>query len=210
MVEFVDLPTEKKIIEWHDIIPLKTINYSSPKLLMCPRIPRPLHGTAPRNILTQIDKDWWDRTRHKVYEANNLHCMCCGVHKTKQGGYKKWLDAHELYSIDYRTGTVRLEYIVALCRDCHAGIHFGRLTEEFKKGNIRESEFRRVISHANTVLDEAGLPPKNWDVTVNDNLSGNVPWKDWKLILNINGEDVEFHSQWESEEEQNEYYANKQ
>ena len=209
-MEYIELKKERKIIEWHDIIPIKTINYNSPKILMCPRIPKPLHGVAPRNILTQIDKDWWDRTRHKVYEANDLYCMCCGVHKTKQGGYKKWLDAHELYSIDYRTGKVKLEYIVALCRDCHSGIHFGRLTEEFKKGNIRESEFRRVISHANTVLDEAGLPPKNWDVTVNDNLSGNVPWKDWHLELEINGKIERFYSPWESEEEQNEYYANKQ
>lgn len=200
---------ERKPLEWIDIIPLKTINYHSPKLILAPRIPKPLHGVNPRSILTQIDPDWWDRTRNRVYEANDFCCMCCGVEKQKQKGYRKYLDAHELYSIDYKNGIVRLEYVVSLCRCCHQSVHFGRLTEEHRRGKIRDAEFYMTISHANSLIEKNGLPPKNWDVTVNDNLSGNVPWNEWRLILNINGKDTEFFSKFKSEEEQNDYYANR-
>ena len=116
--------------------------------------------------------------------------MCCGVKKEDQKGYPKYLDAHELYSINYRTGEVRLGYIVSLCHSmCHRGVHFGRLTSEFDKGNISEEEFLSVISHANTLCKENNLPMKNWDVDVNDNLSCNIPWNNWRLILNIEGEE---------------------
>ena len=205
-MEFVSF--EKQSLKWVDIIPLETINYNSPKLILSPRIPTPLHGVAPRNIINEIDKDWWDRTRQRVYAANNYCCMCCGVEKEKQKGYKKFLDAHELYSIDYQTGKVKLVYVVALCRFCHQAIHFGRLTNEFEKNNISPQQFYGVLSHANTLLHDNGLPPKDWDVNKNNNIC-NVPWDKWHLELEINGQVQKFYSPWKSQEEQDEYYANK-
>ena len=206
-VKNFEYKVEDNIAYWHDLIDIRVPLKPSPKIILCPRIPKPLHYVNPRSILTKIDKDWWDRTRHRVYELSGFRCMCCGVKKEDQKGYPKYLDAHELYSINYSTGEVRLGYIVSLCHSmCHRGVHFGRLTSEFDKGNISEEEFLSVISHANTLCKENNLPMKNWNVDVNDNLSGNVPWNNWRLILNIEGEEKSFYSLFKSEEEMDEYY----
>jgi hypothetical protein len=206
-VEFIDM--QKRVEEWHDIIPIKVPLIPSANLLHCPRIPTPLHGVNPRTIINAIDNNWWDRTRKKVYEVSNYKCMCCGVDKSNIKGYPKYLDAHELYSIDYQTGKVKLVYIVALCHTmCHKAIHFGRLTNEFEKGKISDKHFYGVLSHANTLLHENGLPAKDWDVNKNNNVC-NVPWENWHLEMEINGEIQRFYSQWKSQEEQDEYYANR-
>lgn len=186
---------------FHDIIDVYIPLDTCPDILQCKRVPMPLWGVNPRSILTQIDENWWDRVRMQVYDAQERHCACCGVHQKDQIGWvKNQLDAHELYDIDYSTGTMRLKAIVPLCKTCHAGIHFGRLTAKYESGEIQPKTYYQTISYCNTVLKNAVLPPKNWDATVNDNVS-NIPWKDWKLILTIEGEDKEFHSLYENEEQ---------
>lgn len=185
---------EQKYLEWHDLIDIKVPLFKDPSILLTPRVIAPLHHRNPRSILTQIDEDWWNRTRRKVYEAQDLHCACCGVHQKDQIGWvKNQLDAHELYEINYETGEVKLKAIVPLCKACHNGCHFGRLTAQFESGKIQPKTYYQIISYCNTVLSNAGLPKKNWDTTVNDNYA-NIPWEQWHLTLIINGEEQKFYS----------------
>ena len=185
---------EKKYLEWHDLIDIKVPLFRDPSILLRPRVVLPLHHQNPRSILTKIDEDWWNRTRQKVYAAQDYHCACCGVHQSKQSGWvKNQLDAHELYDIDYKTGKVTLEAIVPLCKFCHSFVHFGRLFAQRDAGKIQEKTFYSIISHGNSVLEEAKLPRKNLDPNVDDNVY-NVPWEQWRLALTINGEEQSFYS----------------
>ena len=88
---------------------------------------------------------------------------------------------------------MRLKELVGLCKQCHQYIHFGRLFAQRDAGKIQDKTFYSIISHGNSVLKEAKLPPKNLDPTVNDNTFG-VPWEKWRLILTIEGQDKSFYS----------------
>ena len=191
----------KKFVQWHDLIDIRVPLFNDPSILLSKRVPKPLHGRAPRAILTEIDKFWWDRTRQRVYSISGRHCSCCGVHQSQQKGWvRNQLDCHEVYDVDYTTGTSRLAYMTALCKFCHNGCHFGRLTAQRDTGKIQEKTFYSIVSHCNSVLKEAGLPRKNWDVSVNDN-SDNIPWNEWNLELTIDGKVQKFYSLYKDEAE---------
>lgn len=197
-VQYID---NKPYLCWHDLIDIRVPLFKDPSILHCPRCPKPLHFVNPRSILTKIDKEWWDRTRKRVYQSQQRHCACCGVHQSKQKGYiKNQLDAHELYDIDYKTGRVTLFAIVPLCKYCHNSIHWGRLTAQFESGKIQEKVYYSIISHANSILADNNLPSKNWDATINDNVE-NIPWLDWYLELTIDGNTQKFHSLFKNESE---------
>lgn len=199
--ETIQYINEKPYLCWHDLIDVRVPLFTDPSLLHCPRVPLPLHFQNPRSILTKIDKDWWDRTRKRVYESQQRHCACCGVHQSKQKGYiKNQLDAHELYNIDYKTGKVELFAIVSLCKWCHNSIHFGRLTAQYEAGKIQDKVYYGIISHANSILRQNNLPPKNWDATIDDNIY-QIPWDKWHLELTINGEKQQFYSLFKDEAE---------
>lgn len=197
---------DKVYEEWHDLIDIKVPKFVDPSILLCPRVPIPLHHRNPRSILTEIDEEWWNRTRKRVYSAYNKHCICCGVHQDEQKGWVRGqLDAHEFYDINYKTGEVRLKMIVPLCKYCHNYIHFGRLTAQYESGKIQEKTFYSIISHGNTILKKCGLPKKNLDVDVDDNIY-NIPWEQWRLILNINNEEKSFYSLYKNQKELEESY----
>jgi len=50
-----------------------------PSLLLCPNIPKPLHGVAPRELL---GSKWWNETRQAAYVSTAYHCSACGVWKS--------------------------------------------------------------------------------------------------------------------------------
>jgi hypothetical protein len=197
----------KKYLCWHDLIDIKVPLFTDPSLILGSRVPTPLHHCNPRSILTEIDKGWWDRTKQRVYESHGYHCACCGVHKSEQKGYPKNIDAHEVYDINWKTGETRLKEIVPLCASrCHQAIHFGRLTAKFEQREIREQTFLAILQHANTLLANNQLPQKNWDATVDDNSKYNVPWKQWHLNLNIEGEEKSFYSLYDNQEDLEAHY----
>jgi len=145
-----------------------------PELLLCPHIPRPLHEVNPRTIL---GPKWWNEQRKAAYAKTDFHCAACGVWKAAARG-KQWLEAHELYRIDYARGRMYLEEVVALCHYCHSFIHSGRLQAMMEKGEINQSQFVAVIQHGNRVLTEAGLKkPEPYTGKV-------APWGKWRLVLN--------------------------
>lgn len=144
-----------------------------PSLLLCPQVPKPLHGVAPRVILGST---WWNRTRQEAYRSTLFHCKACGVSK-HQAQYRKWLEAHEIYEIDYKAGRALYTGAVPLCHLCHAYIHVGRLNALLQRGLIPQGKYVRVIQHGNKVLREAGLER-------NPVYSGKIAsWASWRLVL---------------------------
>lgn len=126
-----------------------------PELLTHPNIPKPLHGTNPRSILGQ---EWWDKTRKQTYARNDYHCMACGIHKS-QDKFHNWLEAHESYSIDYESGRVVLNEIVALCHSCHNFIHSGRLQAMVASGETSEEKAIYILKRGFAILKANNLEP---------------------------------------------------
>ena len=144
-----------------------------PALLLCPQVPKPLHGLAPRVVL---GSKWWNDTRKEAYRSTSYHCLACGVSKY-DAQYRKWLEGHEIYEVDYLVG--RSEYIrtVPLCNYCHSFIHAGRLQAQLDKGTINHARYAAIIRHGNGVLQQAGLRRVEYEGPF-------AEWGDWRLIVN--------------------------
>ena len=100
---------------------------------------------AAKHLLPSIIL-WWNRTRKKVYAAQDYHCFCCGVHQDHQSGWiRGQLDCHEVYDIDWKTGRVTLKELVGLCKQCHSYIHFGRLFAQRDAGKIQDKTFYATL-----------------------------------------------------------------
>lgn len=97
-------------------------------IIAMPNIPRPLHCCSPRTILGATT---WNRMRRACYAQADNTCEICGE-KQEKG----FVDAHELYDIDYKKGTSTFVRTICLCRKCHRyGIHSGRCVTLHKAGN---------------------------------------------------------------------------
>lgn len=145
-----------------------------PEVLLCPNVPKPLHGLAPRVVL---GKDWWDVTRVAAYRSTLYHCIACGVHKS-QAKEHKWLEGHETYHIDYLIGRMYYVETVPLCHYCHNYIHSGRMQSLVGAGLMDAGKYQHVINHGNKVIREAGLKHRA-------EYSGPEPadWADWRLVI---------------------------
>lgn len=142
-------------------------------LLLYPNLPKPLHGVNPRSIMGQA---WWDKTRKEVYESNNFHCLACGINKSDEHIlWKNWLEAHEVYDIDYEKKLATFVRIVPLCQCCHMGIHTGRLTAIYDKGFISEEDCWLVFERKKQVCGSYGKV---------DNRDYREEWCDWRLSFN--------------------------
>lgn len=139
-----------KLILDPDLIP-------NPSLLLCPNIPKPLHGLNPREIM---GPGWWDAHRKPQFAKSGYRCWACGAHKS-EGRITKWLDGHEVYKYDYQEGIGEMLFIAGLCRACHNFIHNGRMISLWSKGDPNTSWelMMYVFKHGFTVLKQAGLPP---------------------------------------------------
>ena len=144
-----------------------------PELLCHPNIPKPLHGVSPR---TMLGKDWWDEKRQEAYAERDYHCYACGVHK-KDAEHHKWLEAHEDYDINYKTGEVKLKRIVALCHSCHSYIHSGLLNIRLKKGEISPEKHKHILTRGDNILEKADLSPWNPDC------GEFAEWGKWHLLI---------------------------
>ena len=169
-----------------------------PELLLHPNIPKPLHGVAPRTVL---GLNWWNRERRKVYASTFFHCEACGVHK--QGAKsRQWLEAHEVYEIDYERGRMVYLRSVPLCHHCHNYIHDGRLQWLLKEGKISHAKYVSILQHGEEVLRKAGLNKQNRidrdaqasEMIINGTMA---PWSQWRLVI----ESVEYPPMFNSYEE---------
>ncbi len=155
-----------------------------PQILLAPNIPKPLHGLSPRTIMGQ---EWWDIERKKAYEDAEYHCEACGVAK-QDAEYHQWLEAHEVYSYDYRKGSATFVRLVALCHSCHNFIHSGRMEMLVRAGTIDAEKRAAILKHGRAVLRAAGLrkrmpAPKHV-----------APWSEWHLIFDGESYPTKFDS----------------
>lgn len=144
-------------------------------LLLHPQIPKPLHLVNPRAILGDR---WWQQVRKLVYARAGFRCEACGVHKS-EAKFHQWLEAHEVYQIDYAAGRARFLYLVALCHACHNYIHQGRMVNLVALGKFPESKQRIILAHGERVLRAAGLNPDDKEPRVREI----ARWADWRLII---------------------------
>lgn len=144
-----------------------------PEVLIGPNTPKPMHGVVPREIL---GRSWWNKERKAAFESTEHHCIACGVHKSAAPG-REWLEGHELYRIDYLSGTMVYTGTVPLCHFCHNYIHDGRLESLLRQGKIHHAKFVAIHQHGDRILEEHGL-------TVPPEYTGPfADWEDWRLIL---------------------------
>lgn len=154
--------------------------FTRPELLYHPSIPAPMHGVNPRTIIGKVR---WDKVRRRAYARNNDCCWVCGVHRSK-APVKRWLEAHEIYDIDYRKGRMKLREIVALCRLCHSYVHRRRIEILVDKKKIQPKFLRRVLTHGNTILNRTGAKPwYNVEKVIKEMALSKVKWTKWHLIF---------------------------
>jgi len=183
-----------------------------PEILTHPNIPKPLHGINPRTIKGDV---WWNKTRQEVYKSSDYHCIACGVHKTEAKKHK-WLEAHEYYDIDVKTGICKLESIEPLCHYCHNFIHSGRLSAIIGKEKS-EKGVKDILEHGFKILSKAKLKCSEFTLEFAKSLGcetcgvesynneSKVKWGDWRLIF----EDHEYKSNFQSIEDWKKFYSNK-
>lgn len=164
-----------------------------PELLSMPNIPKPLHGLNPRTLMGQ---EAWDLRRREVYASTQNHCSACGVHKSNAKKHQ-WLEAHEIFDVDYKKGRATFVEIVGLCHFCHAFIHSGLTSVRARKGQITPVEVRAIMQHGVDVL-RCGSSPMfigtakicqlvGVDFTVvpvkpaTDDMA---PWSKWRMVWN--------------------------
>jgi len=187
------------------------MTFPDPKYLTHPNIPKPLHGINPRTVMGQA---WWDIKRKEAYTKNLLCCWACGEHKL-YARYHQWLEGHEGYNINYKTGKVKLEEIIALCHSCHNFIHSGRMYMLYQKKEMPHEKVKQILIHGMNILDEAKLEPffgtvALWNLIMNDNRDSSDPdedlpmakWSKWHMVI----EGKKYYSKFKDINEWAEYY----
>lgn len=181
-----------------------------PEILTHPNIPKPLHGISPRTIMGE---EWWNKTRQEVYKKYDYHCIACGVSKFEAIDHK-WLEAHEFWEINYKTGVCEIKSIEPLCHYCHNFIHSGRL--KMIMGNEKtEEEVTEIMEHGLKILSDnklkcfpstlsfgVWLGCNTYNVSPYSIPDIDIPWKKWKLVWN----GKEYHSKFASFQEWKQYY----
>ena len=102
-----------------------------------------------RNLLSEAQ---WNFIKKDAKERSDFKCSICG-RKTSR------LEAHEQWSYDTDKGIVKLENVIAICKDCHGAIHMNRtqLTSNaikvedhyMKVNNCSYSQMRADMGKAN-------------------------------------------------------------
>jgi len=176
--------------------------FPDPSILLHPQIPKPLHLLNPRTIL---GKEWWDKNRQIAYLKYVFCCHACGINKY-DAKYYQWLEAHEMYDIDYTTGKVEFVELVALCYSCHNFIHSGRMERLVATGKIDAGIFSDIMSHGHRVLEEAGILDNRPQELKALRDSGQMcSWEDWHLVI----DGVNYGQRFKSMEEWEQYWVQK-
>lgn len=163
-----------------------------PEILLHPNIPKPMHGLAPRTIKGDA---WWDEQQQIAYAKTNYCCSACGVHKS-EAKYHKWLEAHELYDMDYKNGKMIFVEIVALCHSCHNYIHSGRMQVLVRKGEMTNQKMIDITNHGDLIIKNSKLKRKEYP-------EGIAKWSDWRLVM----DGKEYKGQFDSYEAWQRHYA---
>ena len=160
-----------------------------PKILLCPNVPKPMHGVAARVVL---GAKWWNDTRRAAYQSTDFHCLACGVEKYKARG-QQWLEGHEIYRINYRRGRMVYIMTVPLCHYCHNYIHDGRMTALVEKGQMPQAAYVAIVQHGDEVLRQAKVPESRYNqkriISLKARISPQIAvgvvaaWENWRLVI---------------------------
>lgn len=82
------------------------------------------------NLRTLLSKKQWGFIREDAKERSFNTCSICGA-KPKR------LEAHEVWEYDEKNKTQILVDVIAVCKDCHSVIHYGRTSI---KGDAERAE----------------------------------------------------------------------
>lgn len=132
-----------------------SFNDIEPGILLQHNIPKPLHGVNPRSIM---GNNWWNKERQLAYQSTDYHCIACGVHKN-DALLHHWLEAHEIYTIDYEKGLVTFTRVVPLCPYCHKYIHNGLLYIHLVTNKISVDTFWDILKFGTNLLIEHNMTP---------------------------------------------------
>ncbi|MFA6973010.1 MAG: hypothetical protein WC208_16635 [Gallionella sp.] len=168
--------------------------FTRPHLLFTDPIPPALHGQNPRTIK---GREWWDIERRKIYKVNNHHCFACGAWSITVP-IKHWLEAHEVYKVNIKTGKVILKEIVALCYLCHNFIHIGRLSQVLHINDM-ESSAIQIVEHGLNIVRENNVKITNEHLAISEYILNKwidrslykrraskiyaLPWSSWYLYF---------------------------
>lgn len=83
-------------------------------------IPRTCWFTNVRTCVSQQD---WERLRRPIFRRAGHVCETCGAAEHRDT--RRWLEAHERWHFDDRTGVQSLRRLISLCSPCHLTTHFG-------------------------------------------------------------------------------------
>lgn len=169
------------------------------EILLHPNIPKPLHGVNPRSIKGQ---EWWDVVRQKAYASMDYHCHACGVHKS-EAEYHNWLEAHEVFNIDYPSGRVEIESIVALCHACHNYIHDGRMIILVGKGEFDLEKYIHILRRGNEIIMRDWKHPFEPTLPIDREYKEVAEWSKWHLVL----DDKKYFSPYRDYEAWEKHYA---
>lgn len=122
-----------------------------------------------------MGKGWWDVERRRAYASTGYKCAACDTHK-RDAHYHQWLEAHELYDIDYPKGRMTLKEIVPLCHCCHNYIHSGRMQALVDKGEMEEGKMNFILNRGNRLIEMAGLQKPDPPTVM-------APWHKWRLVF---------------------------
>lgn len=162
-----------------------------PHILEQPLIPQPLHGVNPRSIM---GVPAWNIQRKKIYAKHNFRCAACGT-SSRKAILKPWLEAHELFEIDWQTQTMTLTGMEPLCHACHAFVHCGLLNLRLHHRKISEYDVACILGNGVGVLEEIGgiipiaahamcnLLDLKHDLQVAKNPPA-TDWVGWKMVWN--------------------------
>lgn len=165
-----------------------------PIILTHPNIPKPLHGVNPR---THMGQKWWDKQRKIAYAEHDNHCHACGQHVA--ASLRSYLEAHEWYEYNYKTGEVKLYKIVALCHECHSFIHSGLLSHKLDKFEITHDFYDYIMDRGTDILWGADLQEK-WDGRNNKIDTCSIEWNDWHMSMpdgKVVHPDLKSYEEWE-------------
>lgn len=125
------------------------------------------------NLRRLLSPAEWDVVRRDAYKRAGYKCRICG-----RGNCR--LEAHEKWSFDTEKKIQKLEDVLALCRECHAVIHYQRtaLCDGAEGARRAEEHFMRVNGCTESDFHEALARAAAQHERLNDT-------EDWQLDLSF-------------------------
>jgi hypothetical protein len=75
------------------------------------------------NVRTCVSERDWERLRRMITRRAGHRCEIC--RRPEDRDQRRWLEAHERWAYDERTGVQALRRLICLCSECHLSTHMG-------------------------------------------------------------------------------------